>query len=121
MDSHNCRRLVREGRVLNEGDVQVRLHKPYGISYRAIVPRAGEVDNLAVACAVSATHIAFGSLRMEPVFMLLGQSCACAIHVAMDSGVNLQSVPYAELEALLRSCGQILSSDATVKDLQTGI
>lgn len=120
MDSHNCRRVVREGRVLNEGDVQVKLGKPYGISFRSTVPRRGECRNLAVACAVSASHIAFGSLRMEPVFMLLGQSVACAGHVAMENHSAIQDVPYAELKSLLSGVGQILQSDSTVQNIQTG-
>lgn len=120
MDSHNCRRVVREGRVFNEGDVQVKLGKPYGISFRSTVPRTGECGNLAVACAISSSHIAFGSLRMEPVFMLLGQSAACAGHLAMENHSALQDIPYAELKSQLLAVGQILHSDTTVKNIQTG-
>src|SRR6266566_8425004 len=78
MDSHNCRRIVKNGNVENEGDVQVGGFPPYPISYRAIVPKAAECENLLVPICLSATHIAYGSIRMEPVFMILGQSAATA-------------------------------------------
>ncbi|MEX0669893.1 MAG: FAD-dependent oxidoreductase [Pirellulales bacterium] len=79
LDSHNVQRLFHNGQVTNEGDIQMSLEgKPYGIAYRAIVPREAECSNLLVPWALSATHIAFGSIRMEPVFMTLGQSAATA-------------------------------------------
>src|SRR5436190_22423380 len=76
MDSHNCQRIVKNGHVENEGDVQVPPMKPYPISYRALVPKATECENLFVPVCLSGTHIAYGSIRMEPVFMILGQSAA---------------------------------------------
>src|SRR5439155_25858794 len=82
MDSHNCQRIVKNGHVENEGDVQVPPIKPYPISYRAIVPKGGECENLFVPICLSATHIAYGSIRMEPVFMILGQSAATAACLA---------------------------------------
>lgn len=112
MDSHNCRRIVRDGRVLNEGDVQYGLDEPYPISYRAIVPRKGEFDNLAVPVCVSASHIAFGSIRMEPVFMLLAESAAIAGTMAMDNGCALQDLPYDELAAELLRVGQRIGDPA---------
>lgn len=112
MDSHNCRRMVRDGRVVNEGDVQYPLPTPYGISYRAIIPPAGSVANLAVPVCVSASHIAFGSVRMEPVFMILGQSAATAVDLALANRCSLQDLPYDELADALTAAGQILTTDA---------
>jgi len=121
MDSHNCRRLVHEGCVLNEGDVQVKLPKPYGISYRAIVPRTGECANLLVPVCASASHIAYGSLRMEPVFMALAQSAALAAALALRRGrCAVQDVPYAELKPQLERAGQIVTWDPTRLNGLTG-
>src|SRR4029450_3905223 len=74
MDSHNCQRIVKSGFARNEGDVQVSLPKPYPVSFRSIIPRVGECENLFAPFAISASPIAFGSTRMEPVFMMAGQS-----------------------------------------------
>jgi hypothetical protein len=109
MDSHNCQRYVTpEGGVQNEGDVQVHGFKPYPISYGAIVPKAGECSNLLVPVCVSSSHIAYGSIRMEPVFMILGQSAALAASMAIDGNISVQDVAYEELEPKLRERGQIL-------------
>lgn len=107
MDSHNCRRFVQNGRVLNEGDVQVRV-RPYGISWRSILPRRHEVDNLLVPVCLSASHIAYGSIRMEPLFMILGQSAATAAALAIDTGASLHELPYDSLSAQLLRDKQIL-------------
>ncbi len=108
MDSHNCRRYVVDGRVMNEGDVQVGGFPPYPISYRSIVPKRGQCANLLVPVCLSSSHIAYGSARMEPVFMLLGQSAAIAAHMAMDGNAAIQDVPYPELRERLLSAGQVL-------------
>ena len=77
MDSHNCQRYVTpDGYVQNEGDVQVHGFEPYPISYRSIIPKADECTNLLVPVCLSSSHIAYGSIRMEPVFMILAQSAA---------------------------------------------
>ena len=107
MDSHNCRRIVRDGHAENEGDVQVGV-KPYPISYRSIVPKRAECGNLFVPVCLSATHIAYGSIRMEPVFMILGQSAATAASMAIDEGVAVQAVGYAKLREQLLKDGQVL-------------
>ncbi|PTX96706.1 xanthan lyase [Spartobacteria bacterium LR76] len=109
MDSHHCRRMVRNGVVVNEGDVQVGGILPYPISYRAIVPREAECANLLAPFCISASHIAFGSIRMEPVFMTLGQSASVAASIALDLGVSVQQVPYPDLQAALLEAGQVLS------------
>lgn len=108
MDSHNCQRIVKNGRVENEGDVQVPPMKPYPISYRALVPRRGECQNLLVPVCLAASHIAYGSIRMEPVFMILAQSAATAAALAIDERVPVQAVDYAKLRARLLADGQIL-------------
>jgi hypothetical protein len=109
MDSHNCQRYItREGHVQNEGDVQVHGFKPYPISYRAITPNVDDCDNLLVPVCISSSHIAYGSVRMEPVFMILGQSAATAAVLAIDDDVAVQDVKYDELAARLRAAGQVL-------------
>jgi len=108
MDSHNCRRLVKDGRVMNEGDVQVGGLPPYPVSYRSVVPRREECQNLFVPVCLSASHIAYGSIRMEPVFMVLGQSCALAADLAIRDRQAVQDVRYPELRALLLKEGQVL-------------
>lgn len=102
LDSHNTQRFVHNGMVKNEGDIQRSLGgKPYGISYRSIIPKASECENLLVPWALSSTHIAFGSIRMEPVFMVLGQSAGTAACLAIDSKSSVQSVSYKTLRARL--------------------
>ncbi len=102
MDSHNIQRYVTdEGFVRNEGNVEAHVKSPYPISYRALVPKPGECTNLLVPVCLSATHIAFGSIRMEPVFMVLGQSAATAASLAIDQKTSVQDVDYATLKAQL--------------------
>ncbi|HEU0010232.1 MAG TPA: FAD-dependent oxidoreductase [Verrucomicrobiae bacterium] len=108
MDSHNCQRIVKRGRTENEGDVQVAPMSPYPISYRALVPRASECGNLFVPVCMSASHIAYGSIRMEPVFMIFGQSSATAACLAIDGGVPVQQVKYDKLRARLLADKQVL-------------
>jgi FAD dependent oxidoreductase len=109
MDSHNCRRIVRDAHVENEGDVQVGGFPPYEISYQSIVPRESECQNLFVPVCLSASHIAYGSIRMEPVFMVLGQSAAVAAGMALDEKVAVQKLNYRRLRPRLLSAGQVLS------------
>lgn len=112
MDSHNCQRIVKNGYVENEGDVQVRVRGPYPISYRSIVPKAGECENLFVPVCMSATHIAYGSIRMEPVFMILGQSSAIAAVIAINDNVPVQKVSYKKLSEKLKEQKQIITNEA---------
>lgn len=109
MDSHNCRRVAKGGRAENEGDVQVPPMQPYPISYRSIVPPAGQCENLLVPVCLSATHIAYGSIRMEPVFMVLGQSAATAAALAIDARLPVQNISIRRLQAKLLGDGQVLS------------
>ncbi|MFO7258162.1 MAG: FAD-dependent oxidoreductase [Bacteroidota bacterium] len=109
MDSHNCQRIVVDGQVKNEGNVEVGGFPPYPISYRAIIPKKAEASNLFVPVCLSASHIAFGSIRMEPVFMVLGQSAAIAASLAIDHNVPVQDVPYEKLRSVLEENGQRLN------------
>ena len=109
MDSHNCNRVVVEGRVKNEGDVQTST-SPYAISYRSIVPRQRECKNLFVSVCLASSHIAYGSIRMEPVFMILGQSSALAAWLFIEGGfAAVQDIPYVLLEPALRQAKQTLA------------
>jgi len=114
MDSHHCQRVVvfdEDGSayVTNEGNVEIDSKKGYGISFQSVVPQNEQCSNLFVSCAVSASHIAYGSIRMEPVFMSIGQSGAIAAALALDMGSAIQDVPYALLREQLLAVGQIVS------------
>jgi hypothetical protein len=111
MDSHNCQRYITaDGHVQNEGDVEVGGFKPYPISYRAIVPKSQECENLLVPVCLSSSHIAYGSIRMEPVFMILGQSAATAAALSIDDRVAVQKLDYAKLRERLLADKQVLES-----------
>lgn len=115
MDSHNVQRYVNaEGFVANEGDVQVGGFPPYGIDYRAIVPKESECENVLVPVCFSASHIAYGSVRMEPVFMVLGQSAASAACLAIDDNCSVQQLRYDRLRTQLLRDGQRLEFAAPV-------
>ncbi len=110
MDSHNIQRYVtKEGFVRNEGDVQVGGFPPYPISFGSIVPKAAECTNLFVPVCLSASHISYGSIRMEPVFMVLGQSAATAAAIAIDAGTDVQKVAYEKLKERLLKDKQVLA------------
>jgi hypothetical protein len=109
IDSHNVQRYITpEGYVQNEGDIGVSTNGPYEIAYGSLVPKKGQGSNLLVPVAMSASHIAYGSIRMEPVFMILGQSAATAAVMAIDGSLAVQSVPYEKLKEQLIKDGQIL-------------
>ena len=109
MDSHHIQRYVdANGHVKNEGNVEAGVSSPFPVSYRSIVPKKSEVQNLFVPVCLSASHIAFGSIRMEPVFMVLGQSSAIAASLAIDKKINAQAIEYKILKPLLLQFGQRL-------------
>ncbi|WP_284141051.1 MULTISPECIES: FAD-dependent oxidoreductase [unclassified Virgibacillus] len=114
MDSHHCRRVVVDGRCVNEGDVQIPI-APYPISYRAIRPRMEECTNLLVPVCVSSSHIAYGSIRMEPVFMILGQSAGVAATLALKNNQNVQDLDYKELKVELLKVGQVVDWDSSIE------
>ena len=109
IDSHNVQRYVTpEGMAQNEGDIGVSTGGPYESAYGALVPKRGQYDNLLVPVTVSASHIAYVSIRMEPVFMILGQSAATAPALAIDGGTRVQAVPYDRIHDRLLTAGQVL-------------
>jgi len=109
MDSHHVQRYVdANGFDQNEGNVEPHGFPPYPVSYRSLVPKKEECTNLLVAVCVSATHIAYGSIRMEPVFMVLGQSAATAAALAIDAGSEVQNVNYEDLKSQLVKDKQVL-------------
>lgn len=106
MDSHNCQRIVinKNGvdMVKNEGNVEIGGGLPYPISYRSITPKREQCTNLLVPVCMSASHIAYGSIRMEPVFMVLGQSAAIAVALALeDGGCDIQNVDSKDINAII--------------------
>jgi hypothetical protein len=112
MDSHFCQRVVVEENgvttVRNEGGFGQNLAKPYPIAYRSIVPKIEECTNLLVPVCLSASHVAFGSIRMEPVFMIMGQSAGAAACIALADEVSVQAVDYKKLRAQLVATKQKL-------------
>jgi len=122
IDSHNVQRYIApEGYVQNEGDIGVPTKGPYTIAYGSLVPKRGQAKNLLVPVCVSSSHIAFGSMRMEPVFMILGQSSATAAAIALDDGIAVQDVPYAKLRSRLLADGQVLESNAAETGGRSGL
>lgn len=113
IDSHNIQRYITpEGYVQNEGDIGVSTNGPYQIAYGSIVPKRGEVQNLLVPVCLSSSHIAYGSIRMEPVFMVLGQSAATAAALALDANSTVQDLPYQTLRTRLLADSQVLEYQA---------
>jgi len=108
MDSHNCRRLVVNGYVMNEGNVEVPPSSPFPISIQALLPKLEQCSNLVVPVCLSASHIAFGSIRMEPVFMVLAESAAHVASLAIDGRVGVSDVPYNDLRDSLTKANQVL-------------
>jgi hypothetical protein len=111
MDSHNVQRYIKpDGFVQNEGDIGVHPDKPYRIDMGSIMPDREECTNLLVPTALSASHIAFGSIRMEPVFMILGQSAATLAALAVSEGKGIHEIPYEQLRVKLLEDGQVLEN-----------
>ncbi len=133
MDSHNCQRVVveKDGKMMvkNEGDVQVGGFPPYPVSYRSLVPKRNECTNLLVPVCLSASHIAYGSIRMEPVFMVLAQSAALAACHAIDENVAVQDIDIKKLQARLtndplldgRAPEVLIDNDDTTRVSTTGV
>ena len=116
MDSHNVQRYVKpDGFVQNEGDIGVNVPRPYQIDYRSLIPKKAECENLLVPVCISSSHIAFGSIRMEPVFMILGQSASTAAAMAIDQDIPIQDLAYQELKSQLIEDGQILFDPGSVE------
>ena len=109
-DTHEIRRSVKDGVVIREGKTAGGRggFGPYQIGYGAIVPRQSEGENLFVTFALSASHTAFSSIRMEPVFMVTSQSAATAACVSIDDNVPVQRVSYGQVRTRLLADGQVL-------------
>ncbi|MCB1061392.1 MAG: FAD-dependent oxidoreductase [Verrucomicrobiae bacterium] len=115
IDSHNVQRYITpEGYVQNEGDIGVTTYGPYEIAYGSLIPKKEQCQNLFVPVCVSSSHIAFGSIRMEPVFMILGQSAATAAAIAIDRDLAVQEVPYEKLRERMLADGQVLEYEGEV-------
>jgi len=115
MDSHNVQRYITPaGFVQNEGDIGVNTPGPYRIGYGSIVPKSQQCENLLVPVCLSSSHIAFGSIRMEPVFMILAQSAATAACLSIDAGTSVQRLNYERLKTKLIGDGQVLETPADV-------
>ncbi len=113
MDSHVVQHFVTEnGKALSDGVIWRTPPRPYGISYRSIIPRKGECENLLSPICLSASHVAHGSIRMEPVFMALSQSAAIAAGMAIDKNVIVQDVPYEALREKLDAAKQIVRPES---------
>jgi len=109
MDSHCVQHIVTDkGTVQNEGVIWRVPPKPYGISYRSVIPKVGECENLFSPICLSTSHVAHGSIRMEPVFMALSQSCAIAASLAIEKNVAVQKVDYKELKVRLLDAKQVV-------------
>lgn len=102
LDSHHIQRVVtNDGDVINEGNFTIRLNGPYEIPYESIIPKREECLNLLVPVCLSSSHVAFGSIRMEPVYMVLGHGAGAAASIAIDGNGIVQDVPYEQLQAKL--------------------
>ena len=116
MDSHNTQRYITsDGAVQNEGDIGIHPGGPYEIAYHSLTPKGEECENLLVPICLSSSHIAYGSIRMEPVFMILGQSAATAAVHAIEEEQSVQHIDLDRLQERLRADGQILETDAPPK------
>lgn len=113
MDSHCVQHIVTDnGKAQNEGVIWRTPPRPYGISYRSIIPPKGQCENLFSPICLSASHVAHGSIRMEPVFMALSQSAAISADLALEKNVSVQDVPYPELLEKLEAAKQIARPEA---------
>jgi hypothetical protein len=114
-DSHHVQRVVTaDGNVINEGDFQVRV-EPYAIPYRVLLPKEKECPNLLVPVCVSSSHVAYGTIRMEPVFMSLGQASGVAAVLAIDDECSVQKVSIEKLQAKLKAQKAVLSPEGLSK------
>ena len=115
MDSHNCQRIVINGGKRNEGDVQIHSPQPYPVDYHSLCPKEAQCANLLVPVCLSASHIAYGSIRMEPVYMILGQSAGTAAALALDESTSVLKVDYAKLRKRLLADKQLLTWEAKAR------
>jgi hypothetical protein len=103
IDSHACRRIVVDGVVTDEGIISHGVPRPYGISLGSVLPRASQCTNLVVSACIGSSHVAWSSLRMEPVFMMLGHAAGTIAALGVDAKSELQAISYDQIQAVLRS------------------
>ncbi|HLV33268.1 MAG TPA: FAD-dependent oxidoreductase [Chitinispirillaceae bacterium] len=115
MDSHNCKRVVHASRTINEGDIELSPLSPFPIPYRTIIPKRTQCSNLLVPVCISASHVAYGAVRMEPVFMILGQSAGIAASLALKKNGVVQDISYSDLEHNLHQENQFTFERAEIK------
>jgi hypothetical protein len=109
LDSHAVKYIVNSNGFLeSEGGLFKKILNAYPISFQAIIPAKQECENLLVPVCLSASHVAYASIRMEPTFMILGQSAATAASLSIDLNVAIQDLPYTTLRQQLLSDKQIL-------------
>ena len=116
MDSHLLQRIARGGVAMNEGGMYNSVPNPFPISYRSIIPRAGECENIFATFALAASHAAYASCRMEPVFMMVSQSAGTAAALAIDDHVSVQQLSYPRLALQLQADGQLLGNGTGATD-----
>lgn len=115
MDSHNCKRVVHASRTINEGDIELSPLSPFPIPYRTITPKRTQCTNLLVPVCISASHVAYGAIRMEPVFMIIGQSAGIAASLALQKDGVVQDISYSDLEYRLHQENQFTFEPAETK------
>jgi hypothetical protein len=108
LDSHVCQRVVKDGRVIHEGGFLLRIPGPYPIAYRALIPKADDCENVMATFCVSATHVSFASIRMEPQLMVLSESAAHAAHLALKDNKSVQEIDVNKLRKVLLEAKQVL-------------
>lgn len=120
-DTHSVRRILRDGRVHNEGFIFKDGHRwrPFGIAYRALVPRRTEATNFITATCPSSSHVGYGAVRLEHQFHAIGQACANACAIALQGRLAMQDVPYEQLKQRLSDLGVVLDADTRVENLDT--
>jgi len=109
-DTHHARRIVKDDLAYNEGFVfGGDVWKPFGISWRSVIPKSRECTNLLTPTCVSSSYVAYGAIRILPTFMIIGQSTGLAASMAIDNGTTIQEIEYSDLRAGLIESGQILN------------
>lgn len=109
-DTHHARRIVKDGCAYNEGFVfEGNDWRPFGISWRALIPKAEQCDNLISPTCISSSYVAYGAIRILPTFMMLGQSAGTAASIAVQNEGSVQEVDYTELKSTLIKDNQILT------------
>jgi hypothetical protein len=109
IDSHDCQRVARgDSEVINEGTIipfrlnpAQRAGPPYQVPFRAITPKSEDCTNLLVPVAISATHVAYCSIRVEPAWMTIGQSAGIAAALSAKNETDVQKLDYAALRTRL--------------------